>query len=101
MFKEEIKLFQQETLVKNAIEQGIDLREYSKQIQQDLKQIEIESIDDYLSEAERLADLHLQLRSCGSVLEVSNINSLIANNTGSDAKSYDSENGANAFHFPE
>lgn len=34
-----------------------------------MKQIEIESIDDYLSEAERLADLHLQLRSCDSVLE--------------------------------
>jgi hypothetical protein len=46
------------------------LREYSKQIQVDLKKIEIESIDDYLEEAERLADLHGQLRTCDSVLEV-------------------------------
>lgn len=66
-----------------------------------MKQIEIESIDDYLSEAERLAHLHLQLRSCDSVLEVSHSNSLIDDNTGSDAKIYNSENGTDAFHFPE
>lgn len=66
---EDIKLFQQDALVHKAIEQGVDLREYSKQIQQDLKKIEIESIDDYLQEAERLADLHSQLRDCDNVLE--------------------------------
>lgn len=66
---EDIRLFQQDALVQKAINQGVDLREYSKQIQLDLKRIEMESIDDYLEEAERLADLYVQLRTCDSVLE--------------------------------
>ncbi|EFC39118.1 Vps52/Sac2 family protein [Naegleria gruberi] len=61
--------FVQDELVQKAIQDGVDLREYSKHIEDDLRKIETQSIDDYLEESERLADLHIQLQQCDNVLE--------------------------------
>jgi hypothetical protein len=66
---EDILRFQQDELVQKALQKGVDLREYSKDIEKELRQVEIESIEDYLKESERLADLHQQLCQCDSVLE--------------------------------
>nr|CAG4707666.1 unnamed protein product [Naegleria fowleri] len=65
----DLNAFQQDELVQKAIQEGVDLREYSKHIEDDLRKIETQSIDDYLEESERLADLHVQLQQCDSVLE--------------------------------
>ncbi|KAL9645215.1 hypothetical protein ABK040_002416 [Willaertia magna] len=61
--------FQQDDLIQQAIKEGVDLREYSKNIEEDLRKIETQSIDDYLDESDRLADLHLQLQHCDNILE--------------------------------
>lgn len=83
----DLNAFQQDELVQKAIQEGVDLREYSKHIEDDLRKIETQSIDDCkyyyngicecfvtqildLEESERLADLHVQLQQCDSVLEV-------------------------------
>jgi hypothetical protein len=43
---EDIVRFQQDELVQKALETGVDLREYSKNIESELRQVEIDSIED-------------------------------------------------------
>ncbi|KAL0483883.1 vacuolar protein sorting protein VPS52 [Acrasis kona] len=66
---EDILRFQQDELVQKALQQGVDLRDYGKDIEKELRQVEIDSIEDYLQEAERIADLYQQLCQCDGVLE--------------------------------
>ena len=42
----DLDAFQQDELVQQAIQDGVDLREYSKHIEDDLRKIETQSIDD-------------------------------------------------------
>lgn len=53
-----------------AISQGVDLREYSQSIESDLRQVEIDSINDYLKEANNLSSLYKEIRECDAILEV-------------------------------
>jgi hypothetical protein len=43
---EDIIRFQQDELVQQALKTGVDLREYSKNIESELRQVEIDSIED-------------------------------------------------------
>jgi len=44
--KGDIKIFQQDPILQKAIQEGIDLRDYSRDIEQNLQQVEIQSIQD-------------------------------------------------------
>lgn len=59
----------EDDLVKEALEKGVDLREYAKNIEQDLAQVENDSVQDYVKESVQIARLHKQIGSCESVLE--------------------------------
>ncbi|XP_039256225.1 vacuolar protein sorting-associated protein 52 homolog [Styela clava] len=59
----------EDDLVKEALEKGVDLREYAKNIEKDLTKVEKDSIQDYIRESKRVADLHKRIGSCESVLE--------------------------------
>ncbi|KAF6039988.1 VPS52 [Bugula neritina] len=59
----------EDELVQQALMKGIDLREYSKEIEDQLNDIEQASISDYLKESSNIASLHGQIVSCDSVLE--------------------------------
>ncbi|EGD74267.1 hypothetical protein PTSG_06276 [Salpingoeca rosetta] len=56
-------------VVKQALEQGIDLRVYARQVEKDLELLERESIQDYMKEAKRMAQLHQQVRVCDGILQ--------------------------------
>uniref|UniRef100_A0A8D0HIZ1 Vacuolar protein sorting-associated protein 52 homolog n=1 Tax=Sphenodon punctatus TaxID=8508 RepID=A0A8D0HIZ1_SPHPU len=49
--------------------QGVDLRQYSKQVEAELQQIEHASIKDYIKESRNIASLHMQITACDAVLE--------------------------------
>uniref|UniRef100_A0A8C9A249 Vacuolar protein sorting-associated protein 52 homolog n=1 Tax=Prolemur simus TaxID=1328070 RepID=A0A8C9A249_PROSS len=51
------------------LDEGVDLRHYSKQVELELQQIEQKSIRDYIQESENIASLHNQITACDAVLE--------------------------------
>ena len=59
----------QDDIVKEAMESGQDLRDYSKQIETELVACEQVSIQDYISQAGNIAQLHSQISSCDGILE--------------------------------
>ena len=59
----------QDDIVKNVLESGQDLRDYSKQIERELVEREQVSIDDYISQAGNIAQLHTQISTCDGILE--------------------------------
>ncbi|XP_030644650.1 vacuolar protein sorting-associated protein 52 homolog [Chanos chanos] len=59
----------EDDLVKEALKTGVDLRQYSKQVETELQRIEQASIKDYIKESENIASLHNQITACDSILE--------------------------------
>uniref|UniRef100_A0A6P5LAV5 Vacuolar protein sorting-associated protein 52 homolog n=1 Tax=Phascolarctos cinereus TaxID=38626 RepID=A0A6P5LAV5_PHACI len=57
----------EDDLVKEALKTGVDLRQYSKQVELELQQIEQKSIRDYIQESENIASLHNQITACDAV----------------------------------
>ncbi|XP_019724372.1 vacuolar protein sorting-associated protein 52 homolog [Hippocampus comes] len=59
----------EDELVKEAFQTGVDLRQYSKQVEAELEQIEQASIKDYIKESQNIALLHQQISACDAILE--------------------------------
>nr|XP_060616542.1 vacuolar protein sorting-associated protein 52 homolog [Anolis sagrei ordinatus] len=59
----------EDALVQEALKTGVDLRQYSKQVELELQQIENASIKDYIKESKNIASLHTQITACDAVLE--------------------------------
>uniref|UniRef100_A0A9J7ZW82 Vacuolar protein sorting-associated protein 52 homolog n=1 Tax=Cyprinus carpio carpio TaxID=630221 RepID=A0A9J7ZW82_CYPCA len=59
----------EDDLVKEALRTGVDLRQYSKQVETELQRIEQASIKDYIKESQNIASLHNQITACDSILE--------------------------------
>ncbi|KAF6208659.1 hypothetical protein GE061_017117 [Apolygus lucorum] len=55
--------------VKEVLRSGTDLRQYSKQIEEQLKDVENESIRDYIKESQNIVSLHNQILACDDILE--------------------------------
>ena len=55
----------------------MDLREYSKEIEKELKIVSNKSISAYIKEAENIAKLHNQIGTCDDILE--NMESMLTN----------------------
>lgn len=74
----EIDIFDNEELpqelgddvVQEVLKTGTDLRQYSRQIEKELKEVENKSIQDYIKESENIASLHNQIAACDNILEV-------------------------------
>ena len=55
-------------VVKEALASGLDLRDYSKQIENELETVEAASIRDYIEESGNIASLHNQIATCDNIL---------------------------------
>lgn len=55
--------------IQEILKSGTDLRQYSQQIEQDLKSVEDQSIKEYIKESQNIACLHNQIGDCDSILE--------------------------------
>ena len=51
----------EDEVIQDALRAGVDLRSYSKQIEQQLRESEQAAIDDYIAEAEQIASLHREI----------------------------------------
>ncbi|XP_003748088.1 vacuolar protein sorting-associated protein 52 homolog [Galendromus occidentalis] len=57
-------------VIKEALESGRDLREYSRSVDQQLKGTEDEAIKDYMENCKDIAALHNEIASCDGILQV-------------------------------
>ncbi|RVX02753.1 Vacuolar protein sorting-associated protein 52 A [Vitis vinifera] len=55
-------------VVANILSKGTKLREYTKGVENNLRQVELDSIQDYIKESDNLVSLHDQIRDCDSIL---------------------------------
>ncbi|XP_015182269.1 PREDICTED: vacuolar protein sorting-associated protein 52 homolog isoform X1 [Polistes dominula] len=56
-------------VVQEVLKTGMDLRQYSEQIEEELKEVENKSIQDYIKESQNIANLHDQITACDNILE--------------------------------
>lgn len=61
--------FSQNSVIAAALSTGVDLRQYSRQIDAELRQMESASIADYVKESDSIAELFYQISSCESILD--------------------------------
>jgi predicted nucleic acid-binding Zn-ribbon protein len=55
--------------VDRAGSQGTDVREHVREVDTRLRQVELDSIQDYIHESDNLVDLHHQIKTCDHILE--------------------------------
>lgn len=55
--------------IQEILKSGTDLRQYSQQIEKDLKTVENQSIEEYIKESQNIACLHNQIGDCDNILE--------------------------------
>jgi hypothetical protein len=55
-------------VVANILSSGDKLREYAKGVENNLRKVELDSIEDYIKESDNLVSLHDQIRDCDSIL---------------------------------
>ncbi|EDW36829.1 GL25904 [Drosophila persimilis] len=55
--------------VREILKNTTDLRQYSRQIEKEFKEVENKSIEDYIAESQNIANLHNQINDCDDVLE--------------------------------
>ena len=54
--------------MREALEKGLDLREYARTIERELVQVERASVDDYINQSPHLEALHSQIQACDQIL---------------------------------
>ncbi|XP_015603037.1 vacuolar protein sorting-associated protein 52 homolog isoform X2 [Cephus cinctus] len=59
----------EDDVVQEVLKTGTDLRQYSRQIEKELKEVENRSIQDYIKESQNIASLHNQIAACDNILE--------------------------------
>lgn len=59
----------EEREIQEILKSGTDLRQYSQQIEKDLKSVENQSIEEYIKESHNIACLHNQIGDCDGILE--------------------------------
>ncbi|GJQ70594.1 hypothetical protein Trydic_g22990 [Trypoxylus dichotomus] len=59
----------EDEVVQDILKTGTDLRQYSRQIEKELKEVENKSIQDYIKESQNIARLHGQISACDQILE--------------------------------
>lgn len=55
--------------IQEILKTGTDLRQYSRQIEKQFKEVENQSIEDYIKESMNIANLHNQIGDCDAILE--------------------------------
>lgn len=72
----ELEEFRDHEVIKGILDQGVELTEYAKQVEDRLRHVELESIQDYIQESDNLVSLHEQVMAwddnfCGLCAAVS------------------------------
>ena len=59
----------EDAVVQEALKSGVDLREYSQEVEEELKKAENSCIGDFIRESQNIASLHHQIVECDQILE--------------------------------
>ncbi|KAI9913745.1 hypothetical protein PsorP6_005117 [Peronosclerospora sorghi] len=63
-----LELFQQDSELKEALSQGVDLRKYAQQIDEDLRVAETASVEQYVMKSADFVELHNEVLECDNLL---------------------------------
>ncbi|OQS06163.1 vacuolar protein sorting-associated protein [Thraustotheca clavata] len=63
-----LEQFQQDDFIKEALAKGVDLRQYAQQIDRELRDVEMESITQYVAKSSDIVDLYNQVQACDDIL---------------------------------
>ncbi|XVF63322.1 hypothetical protein PTKIN_Ptkin09bG0078600 [Pterospermum kingtungense] len=66
--QQELEECTNDDVVANILSKGVKLREYTKGVENNLRKVELDSIQDYIKESDNLVSLHDQIRDCDSIL---------------------------------
>lgn len=66
--REELEECKNDHEVANILAKGTKLREYAKGVENNVRQVELDSIQDYIKESDNLVLLHDQIRDCDNIL---------------------------------
>ncbi|KAJ3670818.1 hypothetical protein LUZ60_008244 [Juncus effusus] len=66
--QEELEDCKTDEEIANILAKGTKLREYTKGVENNIRQVELDSIQDYIKESENLVLLHDQIRDCDNIL---------------------------------
>ncbi|KAF8404019.1 hypothetical protein HHK36_008895 [Tetracentron sinense] len=66
--QQELEECKNDDVVANILSKGTKLREYTKGVENNVRQVELDSIQDYIKESDNLVCLHDQIRDCDSIL---------------------------------
>ena len=58
----------EDEVVQEALKNGVDLREYSQQVEEELKKAENSCINDFIRESQNIATLHHEIVECDQIL---------------------------------
>ncbi|KAH9626897.1 hypothetical protein KSS87_002297 [Heliosperma pusillum] len=64
----ELEECKDDDVVANILSKGIKLRDYTKTVEKNLREVELDSIQDYIQESDNLLSLHDQIRDCDIIL---------------------------------
>ncbi|CAM9123350.1 unnamed protein product, partial [Sphacelaria rigidula] len=65
---EDLEQFQQDDIVRQALLQGVDLRGYARDIDLELREVELDSVREYAAQSEEVLALHKQIQGCDAIL---------------------------------
>jgi len=60
--------FQEDEMVQQALQRGVDLKRYGAELEKELKAAEAESVGQYVENSPQVVDLHKQMLECDAVL---------------------------------
>ncbi|XP_050273954.1 vacuolar protein sorting-associated protein 52 A-like isoform X4 [Quercus robur] len=66
--EQELEECKNDDVVANILFEGTKLREYTKGVENNLRKVELDSIQDYIKESDNLVSLHDQIRECDRIL---------------------------------
>lgn len=66
--QQELEECKNDDVVANILSKGTKLRDYTKGVENNLRQVELDSIQDYIKESDNLVSLHDQIRDCDIIL---------------------------------
>lgn len=66
--EEELQECKTDDVVATILSKGTSLRDYTRDVENNLRQIELESIEDYIKESDNLVSLHDQIHDCDTIL---------------------------------
>jgi hypothetical protein len=65
---EDLERFQQDDTVKQALQSGVDLRFLARDIEEELREVEADSVREYVNQSSQVLLLHQRIQSCDGIL---------------------------------